>query len=301
MSDPTETEPGQPATSPARAELRFLLGALRLEARRRADLGQAAIARPTKSAESPTTRLSTQQGPTQQAPTQQPAEQVHTAQPAVVDSTQTPGSQAPAGAPAAEDLAQLAERVAACRACNLCESRQQTVFADGSPAARVMFVGEAPGAEEDRQGIPFVGRAGRLLTDIVTKGMGLQREEVYIANILKCRPPDNRDPSAEEKKLCTPFLERQIELVDPEVIIPLGRHAAAHLLGSEGSMGSMRGQVHQRAGRRIVATYHPAYLLRTPSAKKDTWADIQLAMGELGLKAPAGRSSGAPGPGPGAG
>jgi DNA polymerase len=150
-----------------------------------------------------------------------------------------------------------------------------------------MFVGEAPGADEDRQGVPFVGRAGQLLSDIIEKGMGLRRtEDVYIANVLKCRPPDNRDPSPEEKALCTAYLERQIELVDPQVIVPLGRHAAQHLLSSDAPMGRLRGRVHRVAGRAVVPTYHPAYLLRSPNMKRAAWEDIQLAMAELGLPIP---------------
>ena len=134
--------------------------------------------------------------------------------------------------------------------------------------------------------MPFVGRAGALLTDIITKGMGLPREEVYIANVVKCRPPENRDPSAVEKATCTPWLDRQIELVDPAVLIPLGRHAAGHVLQSEASMGALRGRVHAAGGRKVVPTFHPAYLLRSPSQKKECWADIQLAMAELGLARP---------------
>jgi len=197
-----------------------------------------------------------------------------------------------AEAQACGDLGELARKVAACRACGLCEARTQTVFMDGDPErvargeARVMFVGEAPGAEEDRQGVPFVGPAGQLLTDIVEKGMGLARSEVVIANVLKCRPPDNRDPQAHEKELCTPWLDRQIELVDPEILIPLGRHASNHLLGLDATMGSLRGRVHLRGERKVVPTYHPAYLLRDPSQKRHTLADIQLAMREMGLAPP---------------
>jgi uracil-DNA glycosylase family 4 len=186
-------------------------------------------------------------------------------------------------AAACPDLETLRSEVAACRACGLCETRTQTVFMDGPERARVMFVGEAPGADEDRRGVPFVGRAGQLLTDIITKGMGLERSSVVIANVLKCRPPSNRDPSRREKELCTPWLERQIELVDPEILIPLGRHASGHLLGSEASMGAMRARVHDLAGRRVVPTYHPAFLLRSPERKRDCWQDIQLAMAELDL------------------
>jgi DNA polymerase len=180
--------------------------------------------------------------------------------------------------------------VAACRVCALCKTRTQTVFADGSPRARVMFIGEGPGENEDLQGVPFVGRAGQLLTDIIEKGMGLARSEVYIANVVKCRPPNNRDPSDAEKLMCTPWLDRQIELLDPGVIIPLGRHAANHVLGLAGpqalSMGALRGKVHERGGRKVVPTFHPAYLLRSPGEKKECWKDIQLAMGLLGLGRP---------------
>ena len=188
----------------------------------------------------------------------------------------------------AEDLPALKQMVADCTACTLCETRTQTVFADGkhggTERARVMFVGEAPGQHEDEQGVPFVGRAGQLLTDIIQKGMGLRREDVYIANVLKCRPPNNRDPEPLEKALCTPYLDRQIELVEPEVLVPLGLHAARHLLSSSDSMGRLRGRVHQRRGVKVVPTYHPAYLLRSPSMKKECWKDIQVAMRELGLR-----------------
>lgn len=194
-------------------------------------------------------------------------------------------------------LEELRAAVAECTACELCKTRTQTVFSDGTGSSGVVFVGEAPGQHEDQQGVPFVGRAGELLTGIVTKGMGLAREDVMIVNVLKCRPPENRDPTAAEKALCTGWLDRQLELIQERatqapLLIALGRHAAMHLLGSEGSMASMRGQVRERrtpSGRtfRVVATYHPAYLLRSPHMKKDCWQDIQLAMRELGLPIPA--------------
>lgn len=191
------------------------------------------------------------------------------------------GTRAIAGACATLD--ELRTAVAACKACGLCKTRTQTVFMDGKGARRIVFVGEAPGADEDRTGVPFVGRAGQLLTDIITKGMGLARDEVWIVNVLKCRPPENRDPTTAEKELCTPFLDRQLELMDPAVIIPLGRHAAMHVLGIEASMGAMRGKVHERNGRKVVPTFHPAYLLRSPGEKKECWKDIQLAMQVAGL------------------
>ncbi len=188
-----------------------------------------------------------------------------------------------AAAAACQDLSALRAAVSTCRACALCETRTQTVFADGDGSAGVLFIGEAPGANEDEQGVPFVGRAGKLLTDIITKGMNLDRKHVAIANILKCRPPDNRDPSAGEKRTCTPWLDRQIELLAPKVLIPLGKHASGHILSSDAAMGAMRGRVHElENGVRVVPTYHPAYLLRSPGQKKVCWGDIQLAMAELG-------------------
>ena len=157
---------------------------------------------------------------------------------------------------------------------------------DGQDKVRVLFVGEAPGFHEDQQGVPFVGKAGELLTDIIEKGMGLDRREVGIANVLKCRPPENRDPLPAEKRLCTTWLDRQIELADPEVLIALGRHAAGHLLENDSALARLRGRVWLRDGRKVIATYHPAYLLRSPSEKKECWKDIQIAMTELGLSPP---------------
>jgi uracil-DNA glycosylase family 4 len=192
-----------------------------------------------------------------------------------------PSGSSPAQASDFKDLQSLREAVAGCQACDLCETRTQTVFLDGDGSAGVLFVGEAPGQNEDEQGVPFVGRAGRLLTDIIEKGMGLKRSEVAIANVLKCRPPGNRDPQASEKAACTPWLERQIELLDPKVVIALGRHAAGYLLDSDAPLGKMRGRVRDWKGRKLVATYHPAFLLRSPGFKRDCWQDIQLALGVL--------------------
>jgi uracil-DNA glycosylase len=189
----------------------------------------------------------------------------------------------------ARDLGELAEGVAGCTACRLCEGRTQTVFADGAATARVMFIGEGPGAEEDRTGVPFVGAAGQLLTGIIEKGMRLSREnDVYIANVVKCRPPENRDPTPHEKAICSAWLDRQIELVDPELIIPLGGHAAKQVLGQDLSIGKLRNRVHEVGGRKCVPTYHPAWVLHQgesaqPAAKQKIWADIQLAMAQLGI------------------
>jgi DNA polymerase len=193
-------------------------------------------------------------------------------------------------AAACATLDELREAVARCEACGLCKTRTQTVFMDGEGSSGVLFVGEAPGADEDRTGVPFVGRAGQLLTDIITKGMGLPRSAVRIANVLKCRPPENREPTGPEKETCTPWLDRQIELTAPKVIVPLGRHAAMHMLKVVASMGTMRGRVHERDGQKIIPTFHPAYLLRSPGEKKECWKDIQLVMKEIGLP----RTSGNP-------
>ena len=183
----------------------------------------------------------------------------------------------PAG-PAPPELVALEQEVSACTKCDLCKTRTQTVFSDGNPNADLVFVGEAPGADEDRQGKPFVGRAGQLLTDIIVKGMKMRREDVYICNVLKCRPPKNRDPLPSEKELCEPYLIRQLELVKPKVICALGAHAAKTLLKTEESTGRLRGRWHFYHGIPLRVTYHPAYLLRSPGEKKKTWDDVQHIM-----------------------
>jgi uracil-DNA glycosylase len=177
------------------------------------------------------------------------------------------------------------ELIGDCQRCRLAEGRNKIVFADGSANAQLMFVGEGPGADEDAQGLPFVGRAGQLLNNMIA-AMGLKREQVYIANIVKCRPPQNRKPEPDEAHTCTPFLERQIEVVRPRVLIALGATAATYLLGMRGSIGSMRGRIHDYRGIQTIVTYHPAYLLRDPTQKKEAWKDLQMAMAALGLKAP---------------
>jgi len=188
------------------------------------------------------------------------------------------------GQDAERRLAALAAQSAACRACPLHQGRSRAVFADGTAKARIFFVGEGPGADEDRTGVPFVGRAGQLLTAIIERAMGLPRSAVYIANIVKCRPPGNRNPTKTEQDACAPqFLAHQIRLVAPDILIPLGKVAAQYLLGSELSMSRMRGRVWDHDGIPVVPTWHPAYLLRVPSAKRDTWDDIKLALRTLGL------------------
>jgi len=179
----------------------------------------------------------------------------------------------------------IREDIGDCTRCALHKGRNKLVFADGSPQARLMFVGEGPGADEDAQGLPFVGRAGQLLNNMIS-AMGLKREEVYIANVVKCRPPGNRTPEPEEANTCMPFLLRQIDVVRPEVLVALGATAATYLLGQRQPLAGLRGRVHSVRGSRLIVTYHPAYLLRDPRQKKEAWADLQIAMRELGLKLP---------------
>ncbi|MGI9234501.1 MAG: uracil-DNA glycosylase [Woeseiaceae bacterium] len=174
------------------------------------------------------------------------------------------------------DWETLRTRVSACTLCGLSRSRKNTVFGVGNPSADWLIVGEAPGAEEDRRGEPFVGRAGKLLDEML-RAIGQRREDVFIANILKCRPPDNRDPKAEESAACRPYLERQIQLVQPKIILAVGRIAAQNLLASDEPVGRMRGRRHELDGIPLVVTYHPAYLLRSPSQKHKSWQDLCLA------------------------
>jgi uracil-DNA glycosylase len=173
-----------------------------------------------------------------------------------------------------------------CRRCKLCERRTQIVFGVGNPRAELMFIGEGPGEEEDRQGEPFVGRAGQLLTKIITKGMGLRRSDVYIANVVKCRPPGNRNPEPDEIAACEPFLLAQIAAIDPQVIVALGKFAAQTLLETATPISKLRGRWFSFRGRRLMPTFHPSYLLRNPGDKKLVWEDIQLVMQELGLPLP---------------
>lgn len=189
-------------------------------------------------------------------------------------------------AAAALSLSSLAREVASCERCALATSRTQTVFADGSGAARIMFVGEAPGADEDAQGVPFVGRAGQLLTKMIENGMGLPRHEVYIANILKCRPPGNRNPEPEEIATCRGYLESQIDLVGPEVLVALGKFAAQFLLGTDEGIMKIRGKWGEYRGIPVMPTFHPSFLLRQPDRKRDAWADLLAVLARLGLPAP---------------
>ncbi len=185
-----------------------------------------------------------------------------------VEPAQTPDNAA------TNELASLAGEVAECKSCTLHKTRIQTVFGTGSPRAGIMFVGEAPGADEDKQGEPFVGRAGKLLTKMI-QAIGFEREEVYIANVLKCRPPQNRDPRPEEVAACEHFLVRQIQLIQPLVICALGAHAAKTLLKTDDTIGKLRGRFFDYHGVPLIPTYHPAFLLRSQQSKKAAWEDLQ--------------------------
>lgn len=174
----------------------------------------------------------------------------------------------------------LAREVAECRRCRLCEQRRQAVFGDGDPRGRLLFVGEGPGAEEDRQGLPFVGPAGELL-DRIIGAIGLRRQQVYIANIVKCRPPGNRDPQADEVAACRGYLEAQIDAIRPVVLVALGRIAAQALLGNDLPIGKMRGRWYEVRGVPTMVTYHPAALLRNADLKRPTWEDMQQVRDRL--------------------
>jgi uracil-DNA glycosylase family 4 len=187
----------------------------------------------------------------------------------------------------AEALKAIQQEIGDCTRCPLAYAgRHKIVFGDGSPAARLMFVGEGPGADEDAQGLPFVGKAGQLLNNMIG-AMGLAREEVYIANIVKCRPPGNRVPEPVEANTCSQFLLRQMDVVQPQVVVALGSTAATYLLGVKQSLSSLRGRWHACRGAKLAVTYHPAFLLRDPRQKAEAWKDLQMVMAELGLKAPA--------------
>jgi uracil-DNA glycosylase len=182
-----------------------------------------------------------------------------------------------------DSLLKIRDDIGDCTRCKLHKARNKIVFADGDPKAKLVFVGEGPGRDEDMQGLPFVGRAGKLLTQMI-EAMGLQRQDVYICNVVKCRPPENRLPEPDEIKTCSPFLLRQLEVVDPQVIVCLGACSAQTLLQTTRGISHFRGQWQEFRGRKLMATYHPAYLLRNPAAKADVWKDLQMVMAELGLK-----------------
>lgn len=186
-----------------------------------------------------------------------------------------------AGTYVAKTLEELRDAIGDCRRCKLWSGRTHLVFGVGNPKAKLMFIGEGPGRDEDLQGVPFVGRAGQLLTDIITKGLGLKREDVYIANVVKCRPPENRNPEPDEVASCEPFLRKQIDLVRPEIIVALGKFAVQALLQTKAPITKLRGNWHSYHGIKLMPTFHPAYLLRNPGDKKLVWEDIKKVIKEM--------------------
>jgi uracil-DNA glycosylase len=191
-----------------------------------------------------------------------------------------------------DSLLKIRDDLGECTRCKLHSTRNKIVFGDGSPKAELVFVGEGPGRDEDAQGLPFVGRAGKLLTQMI-EAMGLQRKDVYICNVVKCRPPENRLPEPDEIKTCSPFLMRQLDTIAPKVIVCLGACAAQTLLETNRGISHFRGEWLDFRGRKLMATYHPAYLLRNPAAKADVWKDLQKVMAVLGLEVKKGKSAGA--------
>ena len=189
-----------------------------------------------------------------------------------------------------DSLLKIRTDLGECTRCKLHKTRNKIVFGDGSPQAELVFIGEGPGHDEDLQGLPFVGRAGKLLTQMI-EAMGLQRQDVYICNVVKCRPPENRLPEKDEITPCSPFLLRQLDAINPKVIVALGACAAQTLLETTRGISQFRGQWLEFRGRKLMATYHPAYLLRNPSAKSEVWKDLQKVMAVLGLGAKKGKSA----------
>lgn len=226
---------------------------------------------------------------------------LETRQGAESSSPVTPGDGAPvrsiighagvlSGLPGVASLDELRPQVESCRRCRLCESRQRVVFGEGAPRPRLVVIGEAPGADEDASGRPFVGKAGQLLTRMLA-AIGLDRADVFIGNVLKCRPPENRPPASDEVLACRPFLEAQLTALRPELVLLLGNHATKAVLRTDRGITALRGRIATSAeGWRVLPTYHPAYLLRTPDAKREAWADLQLAARTLGLP-PVGRDA----------
>ena len=194
-----------------------------------------------------------------------------------------------------ETLETIREDLGDCRRCKLWNGRKTIVFGSGNPQAELLFVGEGPGADEDEQGLPFVGRAGQLLTQMIEKGLKIPRPQVYICNIIKCRPPGNRKPERDEIAACRQFVERQIDSVQPRAIVALGATAVETLLGTRQSMGSQRGRWHEFHGIPLMVTYHPAFLLRDPNRKPDAWEDLKKVLALLG--SPAGGKQGRTAPG----
>lgn len=279
----------KPSRSELARQLRGHTELLKLGGARELPLSAAARSAGTpKAAAKPTTRATAAPTPETRPPRGEPvairmASPPQERKPVVVPSM---GLQELKGfsSPQARELEKLAEQVRLCAGCDLCASRTQTVFGTGNPNSRLMIIGEAPGGDEDAKGIPFVGRAGKLLTDIIEKGMKYRREDVYIANVLKCRPPNNRNPEPAEIEACRGYLLRQIEVIDPEVLLAVGRYPAQWLTNSAQAIGKLRGSVYDFQGRKVVATYHPAYVLRnyTVETRKKVYDDVLTVRKLLG-------------------
>jgi uracil-DNA glycosylase family 4 len=277
---------------------------------REIDLGLDAVPRPERTARSDKPpRLSGAAGSVEAAAAEPPKEQAVNSRsgPDVSESTAVaaPSARPPDPPPTMQELdGALVERsvreatslellrtaLGDCDRCKLCSGRTNIVFGVGNPDADLMFIGEGPGADEDAQGVPFVGKAGRLLTDIITKGIGIPRDEVYIANVVKCRPPNNRDPEPDEILACQPFLHRQVAIIRPRAIVTLGKFATQCLLETRTPISKLRGNWHDYRGVPLMPTFHPAYLLRNAREKRVVWEDIKQVMARIGL--PVSASSG---------
>src|SRR6478752_6284229 len=275
----------------ALAELRFLTRALRAHLEWQADTGATGLERAPREA-APVPREAAPV-PREAAPVPREAAPVPREAAPVVSPIPIPPIAAPLSASSAAlegptRLEVLAELARACTRCGLCKQRKQTVFARGTGSSGVCFVGEGPGADEDAQGLPFVGKAGQLL-DRMIDAMGLGRDEVYVCNIVKCRPPDNRKPEPDEMAACMPYLNEQLELIAPRVIVALGATAVQGLLGTNEGIMRLRGKWKSYRGTDVMPTFHPAYLLRTPAAKREVWDDLQEVLRRLGRSVPARR------------
>jgi DNA polymerase len=284
------------ADTDPRAELRELAASLRAHLEWTAMTGATGVPRASGSSAASVSSASPASAPSGAAETARELPVARSAQPGLFASPEPlapPASQpktppVPLLEPAerAKRLAVLAETVKVCTRCALAGGRTQTVFARGTGDSRLMFVGEGPGADEDAQGFPFVGKAGQLL-DRMIAAMGFSRDEVYVANIVKCRPPNNRKPESEEMAACMPYLAEQIELVAPEVIVALGATAVQGLFGTGEGIMRIRGRWRLYKGRvPVMPTFHPAYLLRTPAAKREVWEDLQAVLRQMGRTAP---------------
>ena len=268
----------------AHEELRFLTRALRAHLEWQAETGGTGLERSspeTAAAAAPTALVVPEVVAATAAPAPPRGALLHVVAP-------EPIAARPVPAGGQERLALLAEAVKSCTQCGLCKARKQTVFARGTGSSGVCFVGEGPGADEDAQGLPFVGKAGQLL-DRMIEAMGLGRDEVYVCNVVKCRPPDNRKPEPEEMAACMPYLSEQLELIAPKVIVALGATAVQGLLGTTEGITRMRGKWKTFGEIHVMPTFHPAYLLRTPAAKREVWEDLQEVLRHIGRSVPARR------------